>query len=90
MANGEQIDRRMRILIGVWCRRRLKGNTRGRPSSSIKKTAVQWAFVERWLRSPSRKREAIIEEVANEFGLQRRRVFGLIKGVDLEIFGKAD
>jgi hypothetical protein len=79
LADGEQIDESMRFLIGVWCRRHVDSNTPGRPDAWVKETALCVAYYEKMHKYPGHKREAVIEELMKEFGLNRRRVFDILK-----------
>ena len=67
-----------RKLIAEWCRWKLRPHAKGRRTSKIKKRAVCWLYVALTEKYPSRKRESIIEQVAKEFKLKRRRVFNII------------
>jgi len=82
IADGEAVHKRMREMVAEWCRRRLKGGARGRPSSKLKQMAVQWAFIERVLKAPAEKREAIVAELQEKYRLSRRQVRNLIDGFE--------
>jgi hypothetical protein len=79
LADGESVAENMRLFIGVWNRQRTRGKGRGRPDAWVKETAVCVAWYEKLHKDPRRKREAIVEELANEFGLKRRRIFDILK-----------
>lgn len=78
MADGENIGEEMRYLVGVWCRQQLDDARPGRPDTFIKEIALCLAFYEKIHNNHTGKREAIIAELANEFGLKRRRVLAIL------------
>jgi hypothetical protein len=81
--DGDPVDEVMRELIYAWCKKRLDtlaGNREpGRRTNPVKEFAVVWTLVQRLMANPQRKREALIAEVCQEFGLTRRRVFQLLE-----------
>ena len=79
LADGEDVGDTMRYLIGVWCRQQLDNGKPGRPDAFVKEQALCRAFYEKMGEDHTRKREAIIAELEKEFGLERRRVFAILR-----------
>jgi hypothetical protein len=77
------------MLVALWAQQRLanhpnwsKHKRSGRPNSRAKAVAVRMAYEEKIEKDPRRKREAIIRELEQEFGLKRRRILAMIDEVD--------
>src|SRR5262245_52309192 len=68
---GEEVGDAMRLLLSVWLERRIKGNAKGRPDSSLKHLAVVKAFIDAFRAEPERKLESIYTDLANRFQVSR-------------------
>jgi hypothetical protein len=89
LANGAELTGPVRGIISTWASWRffdLRNPKRGRGRPNIAKKeksfAVWVAYEEKIEKDPRRKREAIIRELEQEFGLKRRRIFAMIDEVD--------
>jgi hypothetical protein len=89
LAKGFEVSPQVRMLVALWAQQRLanhpnwsKHKRSGRPNSRAKAVAVRMAYEEKIEKDPRRKREAIIRELEQEFGLKRRRILAMIDEVD--------
>jgi len=84
LTNGEDVDRPMRRLIGMWCRQELRGPRRGRPKSNSKEEEIYLAFKAITNDTGGRKlqRKAIISFLAEKFGVKERRVYEALERQD--------
>ena len=84
LAKGFEVSPQVRALVSLWAQLRLwsKPKRSGRPNSRAKAVAVRMAYEEKIEKDPRRKREAIIRELEQEFGLKRRRILAMIEVVD--------
>jgi len=76
---GEELGDVMRLLLSVWLERRMKGNAKGRPDSSLKHVAVVNAFIDAFRTEPERKLESIYTELANRFQVSRRQILQILE-----------
>jgi hypothetical protein len=73
-------------LLATWCmvqRGKIRINKRrGRRTDYTKESAIKAAYARKAATAKPDKKESIIAELAQEFGLKRRRVFEIIKDTD--------
>jgi hypothetical protein len=95
--SGSPVSDDERRLLGLWCARqrgeirpgRLKPRRRGRPGAWEKQNQVRVAYARKLEEMPHQKKESIIAELAQEYGLKRRRVFEIIKDTDPDLLLRA-
>jgi hypothetical protein len=80
LANGAELTGPVRGIISTWASWRTPERGPGRPNIAEKEKpfAVRLAYLEKIEKDPDRKHEAIVSELAQEFGLKRRRIFSII------------
>jgi hypothetical protein len=78
LTRGEDVDRQMQNLIGMWCYQQLIGK-RGRPKNATKEAAICVAYHMKSFDAPRGTQEAIVAELADEFGLKPRRVYAVLE-----------
>jgi hypothetical protein len=83
MAHGVELTTPVRGIIDTWATWRISEITgperkRGRPHVEKKPFAVWLAYLDKTEKHSDRKHEAIVSELAQEFGLKRRRILSII------------
>jgi hypothetical protein len=88
LASGAPVDPQLRDLVYLWSQQLIHKHPRwykhkrsGRPNNA-KAAAVAWAYAQKIEKNPKVKREAIIGELEQEFGLKRRRILKMIEEID--------
>ena len=94
---GGPVSDDLKMVLTMWCAKQrreiqpgwIKPCGRGRPGAWEKEKAICLAYARKLEETPQQKKESVIAELAQEYGLKRRRVFDIIKDTDPDLLLRA-